>query len=309
MKHTRIILLLIVLFKLNGMYVYAQVNTLSELEDNIGKLYPNEFKEYLNQLKGCKKTTLRLMHDSFELVREDDIEIFNDRAFNPLQLVDNINNYIRLELKNENLIALPIARSQSGDRFGFLFLIYDSLNMNNMNLYHRDTDRFYYKTIPLGSFFDYVADVVDYNPKQTDITDEACASDFNLNIQSVDYIITFKDSLCIIDNDSLNINPVEIDFKFDMDSTIISIKLQLKLEDNKIFSYITTFKDLDENHLYSYKNKLDYNYFSILQYCMIKSIYELKNKNYEYAAEINEYLTTYTISQMVKLGINSKNER
>lgn len=289
---------------LSNSLIIAMGKTLSDFENEIGAIYPEEFKNYISQFKGCDLVSFKIMHDSFQLVTEDNVDIFNDQVFTPIELVNDLNAYIRKELQNPSLIALPIARSLTGDKYGFLFLLSGGFGAP-MELFHRDTDRLYFKTVPIGSFFNYVKSSTQFNPVVMEITQEANSLTNSEEGTVIDYMQLYSSELSE-ERTKIPKGPftVEISFHFEDDFTLVSISHFIE-QKAKVYCYKTTFKDTEvKYHQYSYEHGAYWNYFSLLQYCMLQSIVEFQ-RNIEFS-KVNfvDYWKHISLSELVRLGLN-----
>jgi hypothetical protein len=292
---------------LSNSLIIAMGKTLSDFENEIGAIYPKEFKNYISQFKGCDLVSFKIMHDSFQLVTEDNVDIFNDQVFTPIELVNDLNAYIRKELQNPSLIALPIARSLTGDKYGFLFLVSGGGFRDPMELFHRDTDRLYFKTVPIGSLFNYVKPNTQFNPVVMEITQEASSLTSSKEGTVVDYMQLYSSEL----SEEMTKIPegtftVEISFHLKDDFTLVSIHHFVK-QNEKTYCYKTTFKDTEvKYHQYSYEHGAYWNYFSLLQYCMLQSIVAFQSNKEFSIINFTDYWKHFSLSELVRLGL-SKN--
>ena len=300
----KISLSLALLTIVSSSFITAMGKNLSDFENEIGVSYPKEFKNYISQFKGCDLVSFKILHDSFQLLTEDNVDIFNDQVFTPIELVKDLNAYIRSELKNTNLIALPIARSLTGDKYGILFLVAGNSYGDPMELFHRDVDRLYFKTVPIGSFFNYVNSNKQLYSVVMEISQEASSLSSSQKGTIVDYIQFHSSELREVKTNISQVPfSVEINFNIHDEFTFVSINQSVN-QNGKVYFYETIFKDIEiKYHQSSYEQGAYWNYFSLLQYCMMHSIAEFQ-KNEEFSSiHFADYWNHISLSELVKLGL------
>ena len=95
------------------------------------------------------------MHDSFQVITPNNIDILEDEVFTKTVLIDDIDRYLSKDPATAKMKSLPFARSLTGDKFGFLFFVYEEGKSESSMIFNCGTERAYYDTVPIGQFPNY----------------------------------------------------------------------------------------------------------------------------------------------------------
>lgn len=265
----------------------------------MGFYYPKKFKEYIENLDQNKSNIVHILNDSFQIITPNKINILDDNAFTKYGLVDNLDAYVSKELKIDHFKSLPFARILSGDKYGFLFFIEDKDQKDEMIIFHRDTDRLIYETVPIGKFSNYFGVGTKENDK-VNLTKEDNILDFfgeypEVNILEYLSVKVVKEEVTDI-NDTLT---TKVIFNVKEKGTEINI-IHTLISSNRLIKYKTKYFDKNLDRKYSYKNKLSYNYFSLMHYYILESLMNLKKDNIIKSSDLDTILKNQSMSQLVK---------
>lgn len=292
---------IILIFGLSGLGIIE--SELESYENNLGYNFPVEFKSYINNFDDDKDYIVHIMHDSFQIITNNNIEFLKDEIFDEIGLAKEIDIYISRELGNSSAKALPFARSLSGDRYGYLFLLYDPSQSEDLMIYHKDLDRAIYKTIPLGNFFNYVdPKPTTHSEKKIVITQNHSISKFIGDYPQIDVLDYIDESKLIEKSKDAPELISQINIETAEAGTRITFTHRLKGKASEVL-FTVAYLDRTASHKYSYENYLLYNYYSLLQYYLIQSInklVELEEVDLEEFKVITKDVNLKTITSQLK---------